>query len=235
MSTVIAKAKQCASFFLLGILAFPLLTAADDLQKSQKKELEAAAKALNEEAKSLEKSGKLVEARLKYAESLGYIELNDASQAISRLDDTLKTNAKAAVAAAQKLYEAGKYKEAAQALEDAWNLQAFRPVLAYNLALSYNQLGERQKAVDYLDQAIAGAGAPKLRARLSQTRTTFVTAETVAQQSDSAKKQIELFDHLAETLGNGSSAEDELGDEEVLIEGDTPDVTASVRGGATRF
>ena len=235
MSTVIAKAKQCASFFLLGILAFPLLTAADDLQKSQKKELEAAAKALNEEAKSLEKSGKLVEARLKYAESLGYIELNDASQAISRLDDTLKTNAKAAVAAAQKLYEAGKYKEAAQALEDAWNLQAFRPVLAYNLALSYNQLGERQKAVDYLDQAIAGAGAPKLRASLSQTRTTFVTAETVAQQSDSAKKQIELFDHLAETLGNGSSAEDELGDEEVLIEGDTPDVTASVRGGATRF
>ncbi len=171
MSIVIAKAKQCVSFFLLAILALPLLTAADDLQKSQKKELEAAAKALNEEGKSLEKSGKLVEARLKYAESLGYIELNDASQAVSRLDDTLKTSARAAVAAAQKLYEAGKYKEAAQALEEALNLQAFRPVLAYNLALSYNQLGERQKAVDYLDQAIAGTGAPKLRARLSQTRT----------------------------------------------------------------
>lgn len=235
MSIVLAKAKQCVSFLLVAILVFPLPLAADDLQKSQKKELEAAAKALNDEAKSLEKSGKLVEARLKYAESLGYIELSDASQAISRLDDSLKTSAKAAVASAQKLYEAGKYKEAAQALEEAWNLQAFRPVLAYDLAISYNQLGERQKAVDYIDQAIAGAGAPKVRGRLSQTRTTFITAETVAQQTDSAKKQIEVFDHLAETLGNGSSAEDELGDEEVLVEGDTPDVTASVRGGSAKF
>jgi tetratricopeptide (TPR) repeat protein len=235
MSIVIAKAQRCALFFLFVILAVPLLTAGNDLQKSQKKELEAAAKALNKEAKALEESGKLVEARLKYAESLGYIELSDASQAISRLDDTLKTTAKAALAAAQKLYDTGKYKEAALALEEAWNLQTLRPVLAYNLALSYNQIGERQKGVDYLDQAIAGAGAPKLRMRLNQTRTTFITAETVAQQSDSARKQIELFDHLVETLGNGSSAEDELGDEEVLVEGDAPDVTASVRGGSTKF
>jgi tetratricopeptide (TPR) repeat protein len=235
MSIVFAKAKQCTSILLLVVLALPLGTAADDLQKTQKKELEAAAKALNEEAKSLEKSGKLVEARLKYAESLGYIELGDTSQAISRLDDTLKTSAKAAVASSQKLYETGKYKEAAQALEEAWSLQALRPLLAYNLAISYNQIGERQKAVDYMDQAIAGAGAPKVRAKLSQTRTTFITAETVAQQSDAAKKQIELFDHLAETLGNGSSAEDELGDEEVLVQGDSPDVTASVRGGTTKF
>ena len=235
MNIVFAAAQRCARVFLLAILVFPPRTTADDLQKSQKKELEAAAKALNDEAKSLEKSGKLVEARLKYAESLGYIELSDASQAISRLDDTLKTSAKAAVAAAQKFYETGNYKEAALALEEAWNLQTLRPVLAYNLALSYNQIGERQKGVDYLDQAIAGAGTPKLRTRLSQTRTTFITAETVTQQSDSTKKQIELFDHLAETLGNGSSAEDELGDEEVLVEGDTPDVTASVRGGSAKF
>jgi tetratricopeptide (TPR) repeat protein len=235
MRNVLAKAKQCASFFLLAILFSPALAPADDLQKSQKKELEAAAKALNDEAKSLEKSGKLVEARLKYAESLGYIELKDASEAISRLDDTLKTSAKAALASAQKLYEAGKYKEAAQALEEAWNLEVSRPILAYDLALCYSQLGERQKAKDYLDQAIVGAGAPKIRARLSQTRTTFITSETIAPQNDSTKKQLELFDHLVETLGNGSSAEDQLGDEEILVAGDAPDVTASVRGGATKF
>jgi hypothetical protein len=55
MSIVFAKAKQCASFFLFVILAPPPPTPADDLQKSQKKELEAAAKALNGEAKSLER------------------------------------------------------------------------------------------------------------------------------------------------------------------------------------
>ena len=98
-----------------GVNSLPQLIAAEDLQKTQKKELESAAKALNQEAKSLEKSGKLVEARLKYAESLGYIEQKEASQAISRLDDTLKSDVKAAVAAAQKMYEAGRYKEAAQA------------------------------------------------------------------------------------------------------------------------
>ncbi len=107
--------------------------------------------------------------------------------------------------------------------------------MAYNLALCYSQLGERQKAVDYLDQAIVGAGAPKIRARLSQTRTTFITTETTAPSNDASKQQIEQFDHLVETLGNGSSAEDELGDEEVLLEGDTPDATASVRNGTAKF
>jgi tetratricopeptide (TPR) repeat protein len=224
-----------ASLLFLIVFAFPLRPAASDLQKSQKKELESAAKALNAEAKSLEKSGRLVEARLKYAESLGYIEEKEASQAISRLDDQLKTNVRSAIASAQKMFEAGKYKEAAQALEQAWNLQTARPLLAYDLALCYNQLGERQKAAEYLDQAIAGAGGPKIRSRLNQTRTSFTTSEMTSPNNDATKKQLELFDHLAETLGNGSSAEDELGDEEVLIEGDTPDPSASVRGGATKF
>jgi tetratricopeptide (TPR) repeat protein len=235
VNVISANATRWASLLFLAVFGFSLSTKADDLQKSQKKELEAAAKALNEEAKSLEKSGKLVEARLKYAESLGYIEQKEASHAISRLDDTLESNVKGAVASAQKMYDAGKYKEASQALEDAWNLQTFRPLLAYNLALCYNQLGERQKAAEYLDQAIAGAAVPKVRSRLGQTRTIFTTAETAAPQSDSMKKQLELFDHLAETLGNGSSAEDQLGDEEVLVEGDAPDPTASVRGGIAKF
>src|SRR6202790_1625925 len=224
-----------ASLLFLIVFALPLRPAASDLQKTQKKELESAAKALDAEAKSLEKSGKLVEARLKYAESLGYIEQKEASQAISRLDDKLKNDVKAAIASAQKMYDAGKYKEAAQALEQAWNLQTAQPLLAYDLALCYNQLGDRQKAAEYLDQAIVGAGGPKIRARLKQTRTSFTTAETTAPHNDSTKKQLELFDHLAETLGNGSSAEDELGDEEVLVEGDAPDPTASVRGGASKF
>jgi tetratricopeptide (TPR) repeat protein len=189
MSVVYPNAKRLVAFLVLQ-LTLPLLLAADDLQKTQKKDLESAAKALNEEAKSLEKSGKLVEARLKYAESLGYLEQKEASQAISRLDDMLKSDVKATVASAQKMYEAGKYQEAAEALEEAWKLETFRPVLAYNLALCYNLLGERQKAAEYLDQAIAGAGAPKVRGRLSQTRTMFTTAEMTAPENDSMKKQL---------------------------------------------
>src|SRR5580704_8634158 len=230
-----SNAVRRISLLLAVLFVFPLRPAASDLQKTQKKELESAAKALNAEAKSLEKSGRLVEARLKYAESLGYIEEKEASQAISRLDDKLKNDVKTAIVSAQKLYDAGKYKEAAQVLEQAWILRTAQPLLAYDLALCYSHLADRQKAAEYLDQAIAGAGGPKIRGRLKQTRTNFTTAETTIANNDFTKKRLELFDHLAETLGNGSSAEDELGDEEVLVEGDAPDPTASVRGGAMKF
>lgn len=55
-------------------------------------------KTLNAEAKSLEKSGKLVEAKLKSAESLGYIDQKEASQEISRLDQKLKNDVRSAIA-----------------------------------------------------------------------------------------------------------------------------------------
>lgn len=230
--------RRTASLVLVLFMAFfllPLRPEANDLQKSQKKELESAAKALNDEGKSLERSGKLVEARLKYAESLGYIESKDALSSISRLDDKLKEQAKAAIAAAQKLYEAGKYKEAAQSLEDALNLETEHPLIAFNLALCYQQLGDRQKARDYLDQAIAGGGNPKVRTRLNEIRTILTTSEAPTPQADSSKKQLQLFNHLAETLGNGSSTEDQLGDEEILVEGDVADPAVSTHVATSRF
>jgi tetratricopeptide (TPR) repeat protein len=231
------KALLCA-LLLLAPFSSPVSPVADDLQKSQKKELESQAKALIEEAKSLEASGKFVEARLKYAESLGYLELKDAIQGVQRLGDKLKNEVKAAIASAEKLYDAGKYSEAGQVLENAWSLQALRPLLAYDLALCYQQTGDRQKAVDYLDQAIAGASNPKLRSRLSEMRTVFTTAENPSAPNDNLKKQLAQFDQLAETLGNGSSAEDQLGDEELLAEGDQndrPDAPADKRTEVVKF
>src|SRR5260370_11814242 len=135
MHVLHSNAARRMLLLLAALFVLPLRPAASDLQKSQKKELESAAKGLNAEAKSLD------------------------------------------------------------------------------LALCYSQLGERQKAAEFLDQAIAGAGGPKVRSRLNQTRTNFTTAETTSPHNNSTKKQLELFDHLAETLGNGSTAEDELGDE----------------------
>ena len=70
-----------------GILIFVLSCglAAENAEKAQKKELEAQAKAIIVEAKSLEKSGELVEARTKYTESQAMIETNDAADAIKHL------------------------------------------------------------------------------------------------------------------------------------------------------
>ncbi len=218
MTICMQRARQSAGLFLLAVLVHQPWAVADDLQKTQKKELESAAKALIGEAKSLESSGMLVEARLKYAESLGYIELNDATQAVDRLNKELLNQAKIAIQAAKKYYDAGKFRDAAKTLEGAQQLQTSQLLLSYNLALCYKQLGDHEKAADYLDQAIIGASTSKLRSRLSQMRTVFTTAETPATLNDNTKKQIGVFDHLAETVGNGSSVEDELGDEEVQTE-----------------
>jgi len=40
-------------------------------------------------------------------------------------------------------------------------LQAFQPVLAYDLALCYHQLRDRGKALEYLGRAKSGTGDPQ--------------------------------------------------------------------------
>ena len=63
------------------ILALSSPLAADDLEKSQRKEFEAQVKIMTAEAQRLEKAGKLVEARGKYAESQALIEVKDVTEA----------------------------------------------------------------------------------------------------------------------------------------------------------
>ena len=193
------RMMQSAWLILLTVLPRPPRVLAEDLQKTQKKELEAAAKALIGEAKSLESSGKLVEARLKYAESLGHIELNDAVQAVDRLNKELHNQAKGAIQTAKKLYDAGKFRDAAQALENAQQLQTSQPLLAYNLALCYKQLGEHQKAADYLD----GHRWCQHRNfdRDSPRCAPFSPLPRLPTLNDNTKKQLGAFDHLAETVG----------------------------------
>src|SRR5689334_19398611 len=100
--------------------------AAENLEKAEKKELEKQAKALIAEAKNLEKSGQLAEAREKYAESQAMIETNDAANAIKHLDDEIHKRVKDAVNESRKLYESRKYKEAAAKLDDSMKLGAFQ-------------------------------------------------------------------------------------------------------------
>src|SRR5580693_245734 len=83
---------------------------ADNLEKEQKKELETQAKAIIAEAKSLETSGQLAQARAKYAESQAMIEMKDAQSAIKRLDDEIHKQIKVVLNQARKLYDAHQYK-----------------------------------------------------------------------------------------------------------------------------
>ena len=200
------------------VLAFSSSLAADNLEKTQKKQLESQVKVLTAEAQKLEKAGQLAEARVKYAESQALIEMKDVTDAIKHLDDEIHKRVKDALGESRKLYEAHKFKEAATALDANMKLQAFQSVLAYNLALCYYQLGDRNQALEYLAKARAGTNDPKQKQRLEQLNTYFITGERAASLKDSDKDRIDKVNRLSESIGVDAFLEDAEGSEEPSTE-----------------
>jgi tetratricopeptide (TPR) repeat protein len=206
---------------ILMVLVFSSTLAADNLEKTQKKELEAQVKTITAEAQKLEKTGQLAEARTKYAESQALIEVKDVTEAIKHLDEEIHKRVKDTLSESRKLYESRKFKEAATTLDEGMKLQAFQPVLAYNLALCYYQLGERSKAVEYLGKAKASTADPKQKQKLSQLLTYFTTGEKGLSVKDSDKDRIGRVNRLSESIGVDASLEDAEGGDEPSSEADT--------------
>jgi tetratricopeptide (TPR) repeat protein len=203
---------------ILVFLAFCLTAAADDLEKNQRKEFEAQVKVMTAEAQQLEKVGKLAEARIKYAESQALIEVKDVTDAIKHLDEEIHRRVKDALSAARKSYEAGKYKQAAASLEEGLKFEAFQPVIAYDLALCYYHLGEREKALEYLLKAKAGTGDPKQKQKLLQLITFFTTKENGNSPNDAERERISRVNTLSESIGVDASLEDSFGSDEQFAE-----------------
>jgi tetratricopeptide (TPR) repeat protein len=199
---------------ILLVLLLSSGLAAENLEKTQKKELEAQVKTMTAQAELLAKAGQLAEARIKYAESQALIEMKDVTEALKRLDEAIHKRVKNALSESRKLYELRKFKEAAAALDEGMKLQAFQPVLAYDLALCYYQLGERDKALEYLRKAKAGTADPKQKQKLSQMLTSFTTGENGLSVNDSNKERISRVNRLSESIGVEASLEDEGGAED---------------------
>jgi tetratricopeptide (TPR) repeat protein len=207
---------------LLLVFVFSSSLAADNLEKNQKKELETQVKTMTAEAQRLEKTGQLAEARTKYAESQALIEVKDVTEAIKHLDEEIHKRVKDALSESRKLYESRKFKESATALDEGMKLHAFQSVLAYDLALCFYQLGERNKALEYLGKAKAGTTDPKQKQKLSQLITYFTTGERALSMNDSEKDRISRVNRLSESIGVDASLEDAEGGEEPPFETGTP-------------
>jgi tetratricopeptide (TPR) repeat protein len=196
--------------------------AADNLEKTQKKKLEAQVRTMTAEAERLAKAGQLAEARVKYAESQALIEMKEVTEALKRLDDEIRKRAKDTLSESRKLYDLHKFKEAATALDNGMKLGAYQSVLSYNLALCYYQLGERDKAFEYLRKANAGTVDPKQKQKLLQLLTFFTTGESGLSVNDSDKDRINRVNRLSESIGVEASLDDEGGDGESFSEAGTP-------------
>ena len=198
----------------LLIITLSGVLGAENLEKAQKKELEAQAKTIMAEAKSLENSGQLAEARGKYAESQALIEMKEAAEAIKHLDDEIHKRVKSALNQSRKLYEAHKYGEAASLLEESTKLGDLEGALSSNLALCYYQLGDRSKAVENLDRAITGTPDPKQKLKLRELLTFLTTGEIGVSSAEDEKKRIAEFNRLADSVGFDASLDDEQGTED---------------------
>jgi len=196
--------------------------AAENLEKTQKKQLEAQVRTMTADAERLQKVGQLAEARTKYAESQALIEMKNVTEAIQHLDEEIHKRVKDTLSESRKLYDLRKFKEAATALEEGMKLQAFQSVLAYDLALCHYQLGERNQALEYLGKAKAGTADPKQKQKLLQLLTFFVTGENAPPVNGSDKDRMILVNRLSESIGVEASLEDRGGDAESFSETDTP-------------
>ncbi len=103
---------------------------ADDQEKAQKKFLEQQANDLIREAKGLEKSGQLLDARSRYVSSQAFWETKDAVQAIKHIDEEIHDRVKDAIRQAHKLYDQGQFKPAADVLENALKLGESTAILS---------------------------------------------------------------------------------------------------------
>ena len=194
--------------------------AADNPEKTQKKELENQVKAMAADAQRLAKAGQLAEARAMYSESQALIETKDVTDAIKHLDEEIHKRVKDNLSESRKLYDSHKFKDAAAALEEGMKLQAFQPVLAYDLALCYYQLGDRSKALEYIGKAKAGTADPKHKQKLLQLVTFFTTGENGTAANDNDKSRITQVNRLSESIGVEASLEDAEGSEDPEFQDD---------------
>ncbi|HLW54504.1 MAG TPA: tetratricopeptide repeat protein [Candidatus Angelobacter sp.] len=199
-------------FFL--VLALSTIAFADNDEKAQKKALEEQAKTLLSEAKDLQKSGQLVEAKARYAASLAFKDSKDAGEAIKHIDEQLHQQVKDALRQAHSFYDRGQFQQAAEELEKAAALGNSTAAVAFNLALCFQRLNQTAKALAYLEQAAEASPDPRHKLKLKQLATSFTTGETSGQQSDSDRDRISAINRLVEGLGFDSTLRDAQSDDE---------------------
>jgi len=94
-----------------------------------------------------------------------------------------------------RLYKENKYREAAEALKKAYDLEP-AGVLLYNIARAYDQAGELKIALDYYRQFVGQPGADpallkKANLAMDRLRTLVAKDEADRQVNDAEKKRLE--------------------------------------------
>jgi len=142
--------------------------------KKSKKELEAEIKKLVADGKALEGQGKLAEARDKYVDAEGILSTGDALSAIARIDDEQKQQLTSLLADAHRSFDAGKFSDGNQQLQQGLEIQASNAALQYDLGLGYLKMGDRSNSVRHIDLAVGALSDEKKRTELIELRSSIL-------------------------------------------------------------
>lgn len=158
-----------------------------------KKQLEASAKALVNEAKALEKQGKLDEARDRYIDAEGYTSTKDALNGLDRIKDANEKQVQTLIASAHQAFDAGKFSDCADKLEQGLTISPANAALHYNLTLCYAKLKDRTQAMEHVDSAMAGTRDKNLQADLVQLRGNLLLGVAPGAAGPEANKKVDIF------------------------------------------
>ena len=186
---------------VLVLMAFcPILYADKSVQNS--------VKAMNKDAKRLEQSGRLVEARNEYTQSQAILATKDAEKGLERVNSKLRDQVKKDLAQAGKLYAAGQFQAAAGILEGALALETSTAIIQRNLALCSYRQGDSAGAAELLGQAINGTPDPRTREKLLELQGVVITGETVTSLGKDKEQRLADFNLATFKLGAGATLDD---------------------------
>jgi len=186
--------RQLFSVLFSCLLTLSVLTAGTALADDAKKEQEAQAKTLADEAKSLEDKGQLKDAESKYTAAEAIISTKDGRAGLDRVHKAELKKFQELMAEAKSLYDGGKPSDAIAKLQEAQIFQSGNAALHYNLALCYSKLGDRLKAVAEMDQTLGALPEnDKNRDQLEQVRSAMMTGETPPILTPEAKQKVDTF------------------------------------------
>src|SRR6266403_2134807 len=213
------------SLFASILLIYPGVARAQENPPTEdKKQLEARAKLIAEEAKAFETKGQLKEAEDKYLAAEAVIATREGAGGLERVRREKAKKVQSLLTESHGLYDAGKTQEALSKLEQARDLDSANPSVHYNLALSYAKLGDKPKAISELDQCLQLLPEDdKNRGQLEQLKSSLVTGENPAQLAPELKSKIENFNNSAQAESRTSSG---LADSE-LPKASSPDAKAA--------
>src|ERR1700733_12899209 len=136
------------------------------------KQLEAMAKALVDEGKSLEKKGELGEAREKFLDAEGYFSTKAALDGLNRVREAVQQKAESLLEEARPSCEKQSLSDCIGRLEKALEPGPEKTAALHNnLALYYQKLGDRARAMAHVDALLATTHEEKERLKLAELRT----------------------------------------------------------------